>query len=293
MSLSGKTCLITGANSGLGFATAKQLAGLGAKVVMVCRSMEKGKDAAGRIMQEVPDASLELMLCDLSSLDSIAGFIDVFRKTHTKLDLLFNNAALMKRKRELTSDGLEMMFQVNYLAPVILTLSLLDLLKDSSPSRIVNIAVPPQKMRLDFENLQLYGNYNGFDAFFRTKLPLLLFSLELSKKMAGTGVTVNITDPGPGKFKSNITREIPKFLAWMVDLFAIPADKAAETIVYLASSEEVAEKTGCLYSGKKEAPLIPYWEDASDRERLWTYTVQLLESKKISIPGIDPKTSLV
>ena len=132
MTLLGKNCLITGANTGLGLAVSKKIANMGANTIMLCRNKEKGENAILEIKKETPDASVELMICDLSSMKSIQSFIEEFKGKYSKLDLLYNNAAVMKQKRTVTEDGFEMMFQVNYLASFILMNSLLELLNTSS-----------------------------------------------------------------------------------------------------------------------------------------------------------------
>ncbi len=275
MNLSGKSCLITGANSGLGFAAAKKFAKLGAKVVLVCRDRDKGQNALESIRKEYPDSKAELMICNLASLASIRDFITQFKEKYSSLEILFNNAAVMKSKRTFTLDGLETMFQVNYLSAFLITNSLIDLLKISGSSRIINIAVPPDNIRLDFEDLQVEKQYSMFDAFFRSKLCLLLYSLELSERLSDLKISVNLTDPGPGKFRSNLVKEAGVF-GRLIDIFAKSADQAAETIFFLASSDEVKDITGKVFLGKKARKLAPYWRDKTVRERLFTLTESLL-----------------
>ncbi|SHO52513.1 SDR family NAD(P)-dependent oxidoreductase [Anaerocolumna xylanovorans] len=276
MKLSGKTCLITGANSGLGFATAKQFAELGANVVLVCRDFQKGKNAMKEIKKEVPGANLELMICDLASIKSILDFTKKFKETHSELNVLFNNAAVLTQNRTVTEDGYEMMFQINYLAPVLLTTSLLDMLKGSTEARIINIAVPPEKLWVNFDDLQFLTHYKPFDEFMRTKLYLLLYSIELSKRLAGTGgIIVNSIDPG--LFKSGLRRESPWLLGKITDLFAVTADKAAESIVFHTLSNEAAENSGKVFVRRQEKMLIPYWNDSQVRKRLWSVTESLID----------------
>lgn len=276
MNLSGKTCLITGANSGLGLAMAKRFAKSGAEVVLLCRDRQKGETALREIRTATPNASAELMICDLASLDAVGNFIREFTKTHDKLDILFNNAAVMKLQRTVTGDGLEMMFQTNYLAPFILTTALLETLKRSPSARIINIASPPPKMRLDFDDLQSTKDYHAYRSFFQTKLCLLLFTIELSRKLAGTNITANATDPVPGTFKSNLIREAPRPLVWLQGLFAADADKAAENVVFLAAADEPRAMTGKLFLGRREKPLVAYWRDEAIGERLWSATQSLV-----------------
>jgi NAD(P)-dependent dehydrogenase (short-subunit alcohol dehydrogenase family) len=124
MLFSGKNCLITGANSGLGFAVSRKFARRGAHTILLCRDIARGEEAVQMILQETPNASVDLMICDLSSMDSMQSFITDFKAKYSRLDILLNNAAVMKRKRTVTEDGFEMMFQVNYLAPFMLMNSL-------------------------------------------------------------------------------------------------------------------------------------------------------------------------
>ncbi|MBE6035291.1 MAG: SDR family NAD(P)-dependent oxidoreductase [Clostridiales bacterium] len=275
MNLSGKTCLITGANSGLGFATAKRFAELGANVVLVCRDFQKGKNAMNEIKKEVLGANLELMICDLASIKSILDFTKKFKETHSELNVLFNNAAVLTQNRTVTEDGYERMLQVNYLAPVLLTTSLLDLLKSSKEARIINIAVPPEKLQVDFDDLQFLTHYKPFDEFMRTKLYLLLYSIELSKRLAGTGIIVNSINPG--LFKSGLRRESPWLLGKITDLFAVTADKAAESIVFHTLSNEAAANSGKVFVKRQEKILISYWNDSQIRKRLWSVTELLID----------------
>ena len=274
MNLSDKTCLVTGANSGLGLAATKQFAKLGANVVLVCRDSQKSRDALVEVKREVPDAKLELMYCDLSSIKSIQDFTQKFKETHLSLNVLFNNAAVMRQHRTVTKDGFEMMFQTNYLAPVLLTTSLLDLLKNSSPARIINVAVPPEKLCIDFNDLQSSNNYKSFDDFMRTKLYLLLYTLELSKKLIDTDIIVNSIVPG--LFRSELSREGSWLLRKMMYLIAISADEAAEKIVRLATSNEIRANSGKIYVKEKEKPIITYWNDTEVRERMWAVTESLI-----------------
>ena len=133
--------MITGASSGLGLATARQFAKLGLNVTLLCRDPVKGENAVTQVRQDIPNASLELMICDLASTESVRSFVRKFRESHSQLDILFNNATVIKQRHSVTQDGFETMFQTNYLAPFMITTSLLDLLRNSSSARIINIAV--------------------------------------------------------------------------------------------------------------------------------------------------------
>ncbi len=273
MTLSGKICLITGANSGLGLAVSKRFAKLGAHTILVCRDHKKGQLAVREVKRESSNARVELMICDLTSMESVRKFIHRFKKNYSKLDILYNNAAVMKQQHTITEDGFETMFQANYLAPFIITTSLLDLLKCSLSAQIINIAVPSHKVRLDFDDLQSIKHYKAFSAFFKTKLYLLFSSLELSRRLENTGISVIITDPGP--FKSNLAREAPWPVGWMKNLLSPPVEKAADNILFHASSNKVHKQNGKIFVEKKEKPALPYWNDTDISERLWSITESL------------------
>jgi len=276
MSHSGKTCLITGANSGLGFAVAKRFAAEGAETILLCRNKERGEYAIDEIKTEIPNASVELIICDLASMKSIKKFIEDFRGKYSKLDILYNNAAVMKQKRTVSEDGFEMMFQVNYLASFILMNSFLDLLKKGSSPYIINNGRPADKYRLDMDDLQFLKNYSMYNSFFKTKLCLLFANLELSRRKESDGITVTMIDPGP--FKSDLVRDVP-LMGWIKNSFSASVDKAAENILYHITSDDTTNKNGKVFKEKQEKLLIGYWKDASIGERLWSITESLIRGK--------------
>ena len=275
MTFSGKNCLITGANSGLGFAVSRKLASKGANTILVCRNKEKGENALLKIKKETPDASVDLMICDLASMKSIQSFIKDFKGKYSELDLLFNNAAVMKRKRTVTEDGFEMMFQVNYLAPLVLMNSFLELLKNGSSPQIINNGRPADDLRLDFEDLQFSKKYQMYNSFFRTKLCHLFSSLELSRREESDGISVTMADPGP--FKSNLVRDVPWF-GWVKNLFSAHVDTAAENILFVISLGDAERGTGKVFEKRHEKPLTAYWQDTDVSQRLWSITETLIEN---------------
>jgi NAD(P)-dependent dehydrogenase (short-subunit alcohol dehydrogenase family) len=265
--------MVTGANTGLGLAVSKRFAKMGGNTVLLCRNKEKGENAVLEIKKETPKASVELMICDLSSMSSIRSFIRDFKGEYSKLDILYNNAAVMKRKRTVTEDGFEMMFQVNYLAPFIFMNSFLELLKNGSSPYIINNGRPSDKLRLDMDDLQFIKNYSMYQSFFKTKLCLLFASLELSRRQTDNGVTVTMIDPGP--FKSDLVRDI-RLMAWVKNLFSASVDKAAENILYHITSDDAKSKHGKVFKVKEEKPRTEYWKDRSISERLWSDTESLV-----------------
>src|ERR687890_2028432 len=192
-----KVCLITVATSGIGKATAMGLANMGAGVVMVGRDQGKGEAALAEIREQSANASVDLMLADLSSQEQIRRLADEFNEAYPRLDVLINDAGLFRSERITTAEGLEMTFAVNHLAYFLLTRLLLDVLKASSPSRIVNVSSGDHTNgTIDFDDLQGEKGYKGAKAYSQSKLATVLFTYELARRLEGTGVTANCLHPG-------------------------------------------------------------------------------------------------
>src|SRR6266704_5424053 len=191
-SMQGKICMVTGANSGIGKATALALAQMGATVVMVCRDRARGEEARSEITMKSRNNAVDLLQADLSSQQSIRQLVGNFQHHYTHLHVLINNAgaAFPGRRRE-TVDGLEMTFAVNYLAPFLLTNLLLDLLKASAPARIVNVSSNSHEAGyIKLDDLQA-EHYKSMRAYGQSKLAVVLFTYELARRLQGTGVTAN------------------------------------------------------------------------------------------------------
>ena len=252
MDLNGKICLITGANSGIGYATAMGLAKLNANVVLVCRNKERGEPAQKEIIEKTGNKHVDLLLCDLSSFDSIRKLAAEFKTKYQSLHVLINNAGVMLSKRELSVDGFEMNFAVNHLAPFLLTNLLLDMLKKSAPSRIINVASAAHKFgTIDFEDLQGENKKRRFMGLYGdSKLALMLISYELGRRLEGTGVTLNTIHPGVVNTNLGVDRSKPK--KGIARRFFKSPEKAAETSIYLASSPEVEGVTGKYFINKQE-----------------------------------------
>ena len=274
MDYSGKNCLITGANSGLGFALAKRFAAFGAETIMVCRNHEKGKQSVLDIKKEFPSASIDLLICDLSSMKSIQGLLKDVKEKYSKLDILYNNAAVMKQHRAVTEDGIEMMFQVNFLASFILMNSFLDLLKKSTASFIINNGRPADKLRLEMDDLQFSRDYSMYNCFFKTKLCLLFSTLELARRPESDGITVSMIDPGP--FKSDLVRDMA-VVGFFKNLFSASVEKAAENILYHINTDQPEEKHGKVFKEKEEKPLTEYWKDTSISRQVWDTAESLIK----------------
>jgi NAD(P)-dependent dehydrogenase (short-subunit alcohol dehydrogenase family) len=282
MQLTGKVCVVTGANSGIGYETAYALAELGASVVMVTRSQEKGQKALEEIYSQTKNQSVSLMICDMSSMASIRGFAAEFKKKFSRLDVLINNAGAEFAKRQVTAEGFEQTFAVDYLAPFLLTHELLDLLKASAPARIINVSSGLAKNgKVDFNDLQNEKNYKPMQAYSNAKLLLMMFTYELSKRLAGTGVTVNVLMPGfvATNLGKNSGSRRSALMFSLVRPMQISAKKGAETSVYLATSDEVKEVSGKCFAKKKETQTCPASYDEEAQKRLWNETIKLLKLK--------------
>jgi NAD(P)-dependent dehydrogenase (short-subunit alcohol dehydrogenase family) len=276
MDYSGKICLITGANTGLGFALAKRFASLGAETIMVCRNLEKGEQSVQDIKKETPGAKITLLICDLSSMKSIQGLLKGVKEKYSKLDILYNNAAVMKQHRTVTEDGIEMMFQVNFLASFVLMNSLIDLLNKSTVPFIINNGRPADKLRLELDDLQFSRNYNMYNCFFKTKLCLLFSTLEFARRPESDGITVSMIDPGP--FKSDLVRDMP-VAGFFKNIFSASVEKAAENILYHINTDKPGEKNGKVFKEKEEKPLTEYWKDTSISRKVWDIAESLIKDK--------------
>ncbi|MFQ5793638.1 MAG: SDR family oxidoreductase [Candidatus Bipolaricaulia bacterium] len=246
--MQGKTRIVTGANSGIGKATALGLAKLGVTVVMVCRNPRKGEAAMAEIKAQSGNESVDLMIADLSSQQSIRQLVADFTDRYQRLHVLINNAGLHLSRRFVTADGIETTFAVNHLASFLLTNLLLDVLKASAPARIVNVTSSAHSRTMDFDNLQGEKQYNGMQTYTQSKLANILFTYELARRLEGTGVTVNCLHPGT--VRSGLQRNLPRIFRLLRLFFATP-EKGAETSIYLASSPEVEGVSGKYFSDKR------------------------------------------
>src|SRR3989442_13958978 len=235
-----KVVMITGANSGIGKAATLALAKMGATIVMVARNAEKGEAARSEIIRESQNSSVDLLLADLSSLESVRQLAAKFQEKYSKLHVLINNAGLFNQRRHVTTDGYENTFATNYLAPFLLTNLQLDLLRANAPSRIINVSsVGHYNGHINFDDLNLEKEYGGWKAYGQSKLALILFTHVLAKKLQGTRVTVNSVHPGT--VATNIwTRPLGPagFIMALPKLFMTSREQATSTIVYLASSPD-------------------------------------------------------
>lgn len=268
--------MVTGANSGIGEQIALGLAKMGATVVMICRDSSKGESSRKEISSVAGNSSVELMICDLASLSSVRVLAAKFKETHDRLHVLVNNAGLIMGKRVLTVDNLETTFEVNYLSQFVLTMLLLDTLKASGPSRIVNVTSDAHfSGRMDFDDLQEEKNYSAMRSYSQSKLAQVLFTYELAKKLEGTGVVVNAVHPGVVRTRWGDEGGIMGIGIRMARPFMISAEKGAETPLYLASSPEVEGITGKFWTKKEEKRSSKESYDENEARLLWITSARL------------------
>ena len=283
--LSSKNIIITGANSGTGFETAKVLAAKGATIIMACRSKERGERAKKEIHLINPKAKLDLIELDLASLSSIDKFVVKFKNGYDHLDVLINNAGIVARERQLSEDGIETTFAVNHLAPFLLTNLLLPMLKATAGARIVTVASQVHGNQLDFDNLQSEKRFHKLEPYKQSKLANILFTFELARRLAGTGVTANCLHPGvirtglldnydymrsSGNARSsgNIASRVKGFLRRAASSGTSTAE-GAKLSVYLATSPDVAAVTGKYFLSGKEAKAADIAYDEVVAQKLW------------------------
>ena len=278
-SMQGKICMVTGANSGIGKATALAFAHMGATVVMVCRDHARGEEARSEITTKSRNNAVDLLLADLSSQQSIRQLVEHFKQRYTHLHVLINNAGAAFPGRRETVDGLEMTFAVNYLAPFLLTNLLLDVLKASAPARIVNVSSASHKSGyIQMDDLQGEKHNRSMRAYPQSKLAIVLFTYELARRLQGTGVTANCLDPG--FVATNIGQtgaSLPvRLLIKLIGSFGTSPEKGAKTSIYLASSPEVEGVTGKYFvkSLPKRSAAISY--DESLQRQLWEQSAKLV-----------------
>ncbi len=274
-----KIVLITGASSGIGLETARQLAALGAHIVMVCRDPQRGIAAQAQVAAAATGSLPDLLYADLSSQASIRKLADEIRSRYSRLDVLINNAGAVFGQRELGADGIEKTFAVNHLAPFLLTGLLVDLVAAAGQGRIITVSSEIHSGSLDFGNLQGERHYNFLDAYYRSKLGNILFTYELARRAAKTGVTANVLSPGPTRtrFGDNI-RGLPRLFPLImknIPFLFVPPEKGAGTSVYLASSPEVAHVSGRFFMKNREMHTKPISYDVRVARRLWDTSEQL------------------
>jgi NAD(P)-dependent dehydrogenase (short-subunit alcohol dehydrogenase family) len=222
----GRTAIVTGANSGLGLATARELASHGAQVVLAVRNVEKGNEAVASIRRASPDAELSVQELDLGSLESIRLAAEAIRSEHPRIDLLVNNAGVMYPPKQVTSDGFELQFGTNHLGHFALTGLLLDTLTANPGSRVVTVSSVGHKIRaaIHFDDLQWENRYHRVDAYGQSKLANLLFTYELQRRLTAAGSDTIAVAAHPGVTRTELYRHLPAVIAPVLGLTMQSAD---------------------------------------------------------------------
>jgi NAD(P)-dependent dehydrogenase (short-subunit alcohol dehydrogenase family) len=272
--MSGKVCLVTGGTSGIGRETAARLAELGATVVVVGRDVERGRAAVKEIRHRAPSAEVDLLTADMSSLAEVRRLAaEVLEKYH-RLDVLDNNAGVIMLKQRFTIDGYETMFVVNHLAPFLLTSLLRERLVGSAPARVITVSsnVHRSAKRIPWDELA-----RGEPSYPLSKLANILFTVELAKRLTGTGVVANCLHPG--LIRTQLGREargVTKLLVAAAKPFMGTVQTGAATPVYLASAPEAAEVTGGYFFRGRQIEPSALARDPEAAARLWTLSEDLV-----------------
>ena len=275
----GKTCVVTGATSGIGEVAARELARAGASLAILCRSRTKGEALRSRIKSETGSSEVALFLADLESQQQIHEVAGEILARYPRIDVLLNNAGVTNLKHETTVDGIETVFAVNHLAYFLLTRLLLERIVETPDSRIVNVASDAYKFgRIDFDDLSREKSYRWMRVYGQSKLANLLFTQELARKLEGSGTTANALHPGAvstglGSNNGGLLHTLVMALAR--PFFKTP-EQGAETSIYLAGSPDVAGVTGEYYRDCKVARLQPHARDPQTARRLWQVSEELL-----------------
>lgn len=275
--MEGKVCLVTGATSGIGLVTARELARAGARVLIVGRTPRKSAEAAARIRAEAGSSIVEPLSADLSSQADIRALAREVQDQADRLDVLVNNAGGIFLERSESVDGIEMTFAVNHLAYFLLTNLLLDLLMASRPSRIVNVSSRAHRgVAIDFGDIGGRDHYSGWRAYQKSKLANLLFTRELARRLGGTGVTVNALHPG--YVNTHIFRDEGwrgKVMRFAAGRFAMTPERGARTALYLAASPEVEGVTGGYFANNARVPPSRAAVDEAAARLLWRFSEDL------------------
>jgi NAD(P)-dependent dehydrogenase (short-subunit alcohol dehydrogenase family) len=281
LTMRGKVCLITGATSGIGEATAYAVAKEGATTVIVGRNLEKSTTVVERIKLQTDNPNVDFLLADLSSQMQIHQLAEQFKRQYSRLDVLVNNVGGAFFDRQLSADGIEMTFALNYLSGFLLTALLLDTLKASTPSRIINISSATHKAaHLDESDWQTQKKYSGIEAYHRSKLANLLFTYELAQRLNGSGVTVNAVKPGFTKTRlgqNNKWSPMLLLLRLITTIAAQSAEKGAETAIYLATSPDVITVSGKYFDKQVAISSSKESYNAAAAKHLWQLSEALLK----------------
>jgi NAD(P)-dependent dehydrogenase (short-subunit alcohol dehydrogenase family) len=275
----GRVVFVTGATSGIGKETARKLAAMGATVVIGAKDAASGERARAEITS-AGNPRVEVAAGDLSATEGVRGVAAEVQRRFDRLDVLINNAGVDVGQRQTTADGIELTFAVNYLAPYLLTTSLLALLKRSAPARVLNMVSSGHRGgHIDFGDLQHEHRFSGQRAYNGSKLALVLFTYELARRLEGRGVTANCVDPGFAR-GTNIGQTLPfayKVAGAILLPFMTTPTKAATGVAWAATASDLAHVTGAYLKRGKQAASSKASRDPDLARRLWDVTEKMVK----------------
>lgn len=270
-----RIAIVTGANSGMGLATSMELVHRGFHVIMACRNSDRGEKALQQVKQQSKTNDVEVMKCDLGSLENIRTFADQFKQRYQTLDVLVNNAGVVSLKRETTSDGFESMIGVNHLGHFLLTNLLLEQLKNAEQGRIVTVSSGAHKAgKIHFNDPHLTKKFNVVKGYSQSKLANILFTYEMADRLKNTLVTANCLHPGAVSTNLGVNRKngFGKTVYAVLRPFFLTSAEGADTAVYLATSPDVTGVSG-EYFYKRKVVSIPVKAKNKDlAEKLWQWS---------------------
>ena len=271
--MNGRIGIVTGANAGIGKATAAGLAAMGATVVMVCRNPERGEAAMLQIREETGNDSVHLIIADLSSFGSIRKLARQFSDHYQNLHLLVNNAGIIPERRRLTVNGIEMQLAVNHLAPFLLTNLLLGALKSGAPSRVVTVASQVHSNSpIDFTDLHSDHSYSASQVYRRTKLANIMFTYELARRLEGTNITANCLHPGviaTSLLDNYMATSSKAGFANSGDIAGDTPAAGAEAVLHVATSPDTQDANGKYFVAGKLSDSAPISYDQDQQKKLW------------------------
>ena len=283
-----KICIVTGSTSGIGKETALELARLGATVIIHGRDRKRGEKIIDNIRNDAKELKAELIISDFSTLEGVKEFAEEFKERYDRLDVLINNAGILIPERRITSYGAEMTFAVNHVAPFLLTHLLLDIIKKSKPSRIINVSSTAHwGPTINFDDLlsktirwKITNNIpiKGWREYQQSKLANICFTYMLSKRLQGTGVTVNALHPGTIRTRILRERKIINTIMNIAQNFRITGKQlGSETPIYLATSKDIEGITGKYYSNMKETKTSTESNNQELQKKLWEVSMKIIE----------------
>jgi retinol dehydrogenase-12 len=262
--------------------SAEKLAAMGARIVLVARTKSRGEATLARLQQLAPAQAHKVYYADVSRLADLHRLAQEIRAAEPRIDVLINNAGAMFGQRQVTEDGLELTFATNHMSYFVLTNGLREQLLAAGAARVISTSSHAHyRGKLDFDNLQFEHNYKAFPAYCSSKLYNVLFTRSLARRLAGTGVTTNSLHPGFVNTRfGDQTGGWTQHVFGLMKLFAITPEKGAETIIYLASSGDVAKTTGQYFYKSKPVEPSKLAQDEAVAERLWQETAKLAGIKE-------------